>query len=213
MAHAHEPVHASSFKANQKIVELVDLKAFPSDFDALNYNTGQSTQLLYSGQAAMQLMGSWDYAAILSDAPDFVTKGQLGWFPFPAVEGGVGDPKNVAGNPCNFYSISARSPSQSQAETFLADGVLNEFEIDGYLKLGEVPPVNDIRSKLSGVQHADWLQFIYDLASNAPDFSPSWDQALPPREAQSMLTNLGLLFLKQLTPKQFGAQMNQSMHA
>jgi raffinose/stachyose/melibiose transport system substrate-binding protein len=200
-------------QANQKIVELVDLHAFPSDFDALNYNTGQSTQLLYSDKAAMQLMGSWDYAAILSDAPDFIAKGELGWFPFPAVEGGVGDPKNVAGNPCNFYSISARSPSVSQAETFLADGVLNEFEIDGYLKLGEVPPVKGIRSKLTGMEHPDWLLAIYDLASQAPDFSLSWDQALPPREAQTMLTNLGLLFLKQLTPEQFAAQMNQSMHA
>ena len=200
-------------QANQKIVELVDLHAFPSDFDALNYNTGQSTQLLYSGKAAMQLMGSWDYAAILSDAPDFIAKDQLGWFPFPAVEGGAGDPKNVAGNPCNFYSVSAHSPSQSQAEIFLADGVLNESEIDGYLKLGEVPPVKDIRSKLSGMQHADWLRAVYDLASQAPYFSLSWDQALPPREAQTMLTNLGLLFLKQLTPEQFASQMNESMHA
>jgi raffinose/stachyose/melibiose transport system substrate-binding protein len=199
-------------EANKKIVELVDLRAFPSDFDALNYNTGQSSQLLYSGKAAMQLMGSWDYAAILSDAPDFITKGELGWFPFPAVEGGAGDPKNVAGNPCNFYSISARSPSQSQAETFLAEGVLNDFEIDGFLKLGEVPPVKDIRSKLTSAPHADWLTAIYDLASQAPYFSLSWDQALPPRIAQMMLTNLGLLFLKQLTPEQFAAKMNE-LHA
>jgi len=200
--------HPAFLEANKKIVELVDLRAFPSDFDALNYNTGQSTQLLYTGKAAMQLMGSWDYAAILSDAPDFITKGELGWFPFPMVEGGAGDPKNVAGNPCNFYSISARSPNQPQAETFLAEGVLNDFEIDGFLKLGEVPPVKDIRSKLTGLEHADWLTTIYDLASNAPSFSLSWDQALPPRVAQAMLTNLGLVFLKQLTPEQFATKMN-----
>jgi raffinose/stachyose/melibiose transport system substrate-binding protein len=200
-------------KANQMIVELVDLRAFPSDFDALNYNTGQSSQLLYSGQAAMQLMGAWDYALILSDSPEFISKGQLGWFPFPAVEGGAGDPKNVAGNPCNFYSISARSRSQTQAATFLADGVLNDFQVDGMLKIGEVPPVKGIRSKLTNVEHSDWLLTVYDLAANAPHFDLSWDQALPPRQAQAMLTNLGLLFLKQLTPEQFTKQMNDSMRA
>ncbi|MBV8457998.1 MAG: hypothetical protein JO122_15435, partial [Acetobacteraceae bacterium] len=121
--------------------------------------------------------------------------------------------KNVAGNPTNFYSISARSRSQPQAATFLGDGVLNEFELDGMVKIGEVPPVNGIRSKLMKVEHADWLLNVYDLAANAPHFDLSWDQALPPRPAQAMLTNLGLLFLKQLTPEQFAKQMNDSMRA
>jgi raffinose/stachyose/melibiose transport system substrate-binding protein len=91
--------------------------------------------------------------------------------------------------------------------------VLNDFQVDGMLKIGEVPPVKGIRSKLTNVEHSDWLLTVYDLAANAPHFDLSWDQALPPRQAQAMLTNLGLLFLKQLTPEQFTKQMNDSMRA
>jgi raffinose/stachyose/melibiose transport system substrate-binding protein len=200
-------------KANQMIVELIDGQAFPSNFAALNYDLGQSSQLLFNGQAAMQLMGAWDYGIILSNAPEFISSGQLGWFPFPAVEGGTGDPKNVAGNPANFYSITARSHGQAQAATFLAEGVLDQFEIDEFVKLGQVPPVRGIRAQIAHAEHADWLLTIYDMASQAPHFDLSWDQALHQRPAQAMLTNLGLLFLKQLTPEQFSKQMNEAMRA
>ncbi|MGI9049261.1 MAG: ABC transporter substrate-binding protein [Rubrobacteraceae bacterium] len=69
---------AAFIKANTMIQELISLGAFPSNFASLNYDTGQSSQLLYTGKAAMQLMGSWDYQAILSNAPDFIKKGKLG---------------------------------------------------------------------------------------------------------------------------------------
>ena len=200
-------------KANTMIQQLVSMKAFPSNFESLNFNTGQSTQLLTSDKAAMQLMGSWDYQAILSTAPDFIKKGKLGWFDFPKVEGGEGDPNNVAGNLTNYYSLTTATASNAKkaATTFLNDAVMSDFHINGLINIGLVPPVKGIESKLKKADHSDWLRYIYNLGNNAPYYDLSWDQALPAQPAQSLLTNLDQLFLMQITPKQFSQNMNQAM--
>jgi raffinose/stachyose/melibiose transport system substrate-binding protein len=198
-------------ESNTMIQDLVSMKAFPSDFSSLNYDTGQSTQLLYSGRAAMQLMGSWDYQAILTNAPDFIQKGYLGWFDFPEVEGGKGDPRNVAGNLTNYYSLTEASDAKKVATAFLNYIVTSDVQIDGLIKIGLVPPIQGIESKLQSTDNSDWLLHVYNMAKNAPYFDLSWDQALPPQPAQSLLTNLDQLFLKQITPKQFSDNMNQAM--
>lgn len=198
-------------KANTMIQDLVSMGAFPKGFTALNYDTGQSTQLLYTDKAAMQLMGSWDYQAIQTNAPDFIRKGYLGWFDFPRVAGGKGDPRNVEGNLTNFYSITSASGNKKTAATFLNEGVENKFQIDGLLKIGLVPPVKGIEGKLENSDNSDWLLHVYNLAQNAPYYDLSWDQALPSAAAQSLLTNVDQIFLKQITPKKFSANMNEAM--
>jgi raffinose/stachyose/melibiose transport system substrate-binding protein len=35
----------------------------------------------------------------------------------------------------------------------------------------------------------------------------SWDQALPPGQATAVLDNLGKLFIKEITPRQFSSNM------
>lgn len=198
-------------KANTMIQDLISMNAFPSNFSSLNYDTGQSTQLLTSGDAAMQLMGSWDYENVLSTAPDFIKNDDLGWFNFPEVDDGSGDPSNVAGNLTNFYSLTTASNSKKTAIAFLNDGVASDFMIDGLIDLGLVPPVQGIQSKLQKTDRADWLIYIYNLARDAAYYDLSWDQALPAESAQALLTNLDQLFLKQITPKQFSQNMNEAM--
>lgn len=203
--------HPAFIEANTMIQELVSMGAFPSNFASLNYDTGQSTQLLYTGEAAMQLMGAWDYQAILTNAPEFIESGKLGWFAFPRVEGGEGDPKNVAGNLTNYYSISEASQAKEVALTFFRDAVMNDAWVDGLVDIGLVPPVEGIERKLQSRENAEWLTFVYSLAREAPHYTLSWDQALPPRAAQALLTNLDRLFLREITPRQFSENMNEAM--
>jgi raffinose/stachyose/melibiose transport system substrate-binding protein len=96
-------------KANTMIQDLVAMGAFGSGFASVSYDTGQASALLYTGKAAMHLMGTWDFGTITNDDPTFIKQGKLGWFPFPAVEGGSGDPSNLTGVPCNYYSIAKTS--------------------------------------------------------------------------------------------------------
>lgn len=198
-------------KANTMIQQLVSMGAFPKGFPALNSDTQQDAQLLYSGKTAMWLMGSWGYQTILSDAPQFIKKGKLGWFDFPKVEGGKGDPRDVAGNPSTYYSVTQASKNKKMATTYLNEAMTSNYQLDGLIKLGIVPPVKGIESKLKKADNSGWLLYIYNLAEKAPYYEQSWDQALPPAAAQNVLTNVDQIFLKQITPQQFSKNMNKAM--
>jgi raffinose/stachyose/melibiose transport system substrate-binding protein len=129
---------------------------------------------------------------------------------FPAVDGGKGNPANVAGNPANFYSVFSKSKNQATAIDFLKTAVLSDENIDVLLKGGSVPPVVGIEAKIAKAAHSDWLLFVYNLAKGAPHYQLSWDQALPPAEADALLVNLDQLFLMKITPKQFSENMSKA---
>ncbi len=198
-------------EANRMIQELVSAEAFEDGFNSVSYDTGQATALLYTDKAAMHLMGGWDFETILDSDPEFIENGNLGWFTFPTVEGGTGDPKNIVGNLSNFYSVANASPNKDAAVTYLKDTVLNEYAVNERIKLGQVVPVKGIESKLEQAENSEWLQFIYDLVREAPNFQLSWDQALPPEPAQALLENLDQLFLQNISPQQFSENMNQQI--
>jgi raffinose/stachyose/melibiose transport system substrate-binding protein len=200
-------------KANTAIQQLVDMGAFGSSFASVIADTNQDAALLYTGKAAMLLQGNWNFPVFLTNSPDFVQGGKLGWFPFPSVEGGTGNPANVAGNPCNFYSIASAAKSSQNAVTFLKNANLSDAEVKSFIAVGDVPPVQGIESQLASAQNGEWLVYNYKLVQNTPHFQLSWDQALLPQPAQALLTNLDQLFLKQISPQQFSNNMNKTISA
>jgi raffinose/stachyose/melibiose transport system substrate-binding protein len=118
----------------------------------------------------------------------------------------------VVGNPANFYSVSAKANDNDKAVAidYLNKGVMSDSYVDALLKVGNVPPVDGLKDKLAAAENPEWLQFQYSLAKDAPNFQLSWDQALQPAQADALLTNLDRLFLKQITPEQFSANMNKA---
>lgn len=198
-------------KAGQMIQQLVDAGAFANGYQSITYDAGQSSALLYTGKAAMQLMGSWDFATIQAAQPDFVKSGKLGWTTFPTVSGGKGDPADIAGNPANYFSVtkSSTAAQKAAAEKYLKDGVLDGPYIDDLLKNGNVPPVVGLESKLASAPNSQWLTYQYDLVKKAPSYQLSWDQALSSSAGDALLTNLDQLFLKKITPPQFADNMNK----
>ena len=150
----------------------------------------------------MHLMGSWEYVNQLSNSPKFVKANDLGWVPFPSVPGGKGDPKNVVGNPTNFYSITAGSKVQQTAKDYLASGLRDPAYVEGLVKAGDVPAVTGVEDKLATTDNADYTTWVYGLVNQAPSFQLSWDQDLPSDQATKMLTQLQKLFLDDVTPQQ-----------
>ncbi|WAH35262.1 extracellular solute-binding protein [Alicyclobacillus dauci] len=196
-------------KANTMIQQLVNAGAFEQGFSSVSSNQGEDAALLYTGKAAMELMGSWGFATVLSDDKSFIEQGNLGFATFPTVSGGQGDPNDIVGNPSNYYSISNDSKNKSADVTFLKDAVLSSQNVKDWISIGDVPPVQGIESQLKQATYGDYLSFTYDMVKNAPNFQASWDQALPPSEAQELLTDLSKLFLNQMTPQQFSDDMNK----
>jgi raffinose/stachyose/melibiose transport system substrate-binding protein len=200
-------------KANTAIQDLVTMGAFGSSYASTIADTNQDAALVYTGKAAMMLQGNWNFPVFVTNAPQLVQQGNLGWFPFPAVEGGAGNPADISGNPCNYYSISSTAKSPQDCVTYLKGAVLSDANVSQLISLGDVPPVQGIASQLSSAQNSDWLQYNYNLVQNAPHFQLSWDQALLPQPAQALLTNLSQLFLKQIAPQEFSANMNKTISA
>ncbi|MFC8717727.1 ABC transporter substrate-binding protein [Kitasatospora sp. NPDC057198] len=196
--------------ANQYLQELSASGAFGDNASSVSYDQGASTALVYTGKAAMELMGTWEYANFAKAAPDFV-KNDLGYTAFPAVPGGAGDAKNIVGNPSNFLSVNAATTHKAAVMSYLKDYVLNDAQIDSYLAAGSVPPVTGLDAKLAATTSSDkaWLQFVYKLVQDSPSFQLSWDQALPSEEADPLLTNVDKSFLRQITPEQFGQNMGK----
>lgn len=199
-------------KALNMMQQLVKDGAFEPGFSSIGSNDGSDTALFYSGKAAMWLMGSWGYGSIETSDSSFIS--QLGWFPFPAVTGGTGNPSDVAGNPSDFYSIptSATDAQKKAAINFLKNYNLDAQNVQDLLNIGYVPAVTGIESQLKQSKEAAYETFYYNLAKNAPYFQQSWDTALPAKEGNELDTDLGKLFVGQMTTDQFVSDMNSYLN-
>jgi raffinose/stachyose/melibiose transport system substrate-binding protein len=197
--------------ANQTIQELVTMGAFGTSYASTNADSNQDIALLYTGKAGMVLQGNWNFSTVQTNSPDFITSGKLGWFPFPALDGGKGDISDVYGNPCNFYSISKTSKSPANAVDYLKNAVLTDAQIKGFIGVGDVPPVSGLDAQLAAAPNGDWLTYNYNMAQKAKSFQLSWDQILSPTAAQTVLTNLSQIFLKQIPPQTFSDNMNKTL--
>lgn len=196
-----------------KIQQLVDAGGFINGFSSIAADTDADQALLFTGKAAMLLQGGWIYQSLKKNATAFVTGGKLGYVTFPTVAGGKGDPKNIVGNPSNFWSVSAKATDKQRqaALSYLKDGLLTPADVDTQIASGAIPVVKGIEGKLAGSADKDFLTLVYGMATGAPSFQLSWDQALSPVQADALLANLDQIFLKSITPQQFVTTMNQTI--
>lgn len=201
-------------EAATKIQDLVKAGGFVSDYAAISYESGAADALVYTGKAAAILMLSNAYSNIANSAPDFVEAGNLGFFTFPEVEGGAGDPANVTGNPANLWSITSASSDEEKdvALQFLAEQVMNDEYVDEILGRSSVPGVKIVEEKLSETDD-EFSKFVFDIVAEAPYFQLSLDQALSPEQGQALNTALDQLFLLQTTPEQFVETMNATIRS
>jgi raffinose/stachyose/melibiose transport system substrate-binding protein len=190
------------------IQTLVKAGAFGTAYNSTHFN-GQSDALVYSGKAAMQLMGDWDISSIEGSDPSFVAGGNLGMASFPSVAGGSGNPADLAGNTASYEAISANvTPAQKAvAEEFISTELTSTSYTQAEVQAGEVPAVSGASSMFTG-STAQFESTIYTSVQSAPNFQYSWDQALPPAQATPMLSNLQQVFNLKETPAQFVAAMN-----
>ena len=196
----------------QKVQELVKANGFIKGFSSIAADTNADQAVLYTGKAAMMLHGGWAYGAMKATQPKFVASG-LGWGNFPTVPGGKGDPKDAVGNPANYFSISSKATDEEKtvAKAYFTDGLFTDAEIDAYVTSGQVPVVKAAQSKLASSPDAAFLQFVYNTTAQAPNFQQSWDQALSPAQAETLLNNIDQLFLLKITPEQFASAMNATI--
>ena len=200
----------ASLDALTKVQDLVRAGGFVDGFASIAADSNADQALLYTGRAAMMLHGAWTYGSMKEAGGDFVTGGHLGYTTFPVVTGGKGDPTATVGNPSGYYAVSASASEEAKAtaQKFFTDTLVGDATTKAWIDSGSVPIVIGADEQFGGSEDADWLQFVYDLASGAATFQQSWDQALAPAAADALLENIEALFNLTVTPQQFADAMN-----
>jgi len=201
----------AAIQALTQMQALIKANGFIKGFSSITADSNADQALLYTGKAAMMLHGSWTYGSMATDGGDFVSGGHLGYMNFPPVDGGKGNPTDTVGNPGQYLSISSKASEEQKAiaKKFLSTAVLSDAENKKWVAAGSVPIVNGTNTLLTGSKDADWLKFVYGVASKAKVFAQSWDQALSPTAAEKLLDNIAKLFQLSISPQQFATNMNQ----
>ncbi|MER6293675.1 extracellular solute-binding protein [Streptomyces althioticus] len=202
--------HPDAIKALTALQDLVKADGFVKGFSSITADSNADQALLYTDRAAMMLHGAWSYGIQQADGGDFVSSDSLGFMNFPAVEGGKGDLSNTVGNPAQYLSISAKASAEQKkiAKDFFATGILQEEEVKQWIGNGSVPIRLGTEKLLAEADNAEFLQFTYDVASKAKVFVQSWDQALSPTAAETLLDNIVKLFQLSISPQQFASNLN-----
>ena len=189
-------------RAGERIQELVDADAFIDGFNGLNYDTGESNAPLWSGDAAMQLMGDWLLNAARTDVPDVADN--IDFFPFPAIEppDGTGDSTSMVGGVNGAFSVSANAADPDAAMAlarYLSDAETAQVVVDESLG---TPAIEE------GVQIDDpYMQRFVEALSTTDYLQPYYDQYLPPELAEVHLETTQALFGQSVTPQEAAEQM------
>jgi raffinose/stachyose/melibiose transport system substrate-binding protein len=181
--------------AAEKVQSWVRKGYFNDGFNGLDEESGQSRTLLYAGQAAMQIQGSWFVSTIQGENPAFIDK--VGFFNFPADETGAGNPKTVTGTiGDNFYHVSSTTASPEKAFEMLTY-LLDEQSVKDRIAAGRIPPLKEVTVTDPLVKQ------VFDEILAAPDVQFWYDQSLAPEVADVMLNASQELFGLSITPQEF----------
>ena len=155
--------------AAENLKEFADTMPFNDGFLTTPAQQGatSSAGLLANHLAAMELMGAWNPGVIGSLTPDEQPLPDLGWFPFPEVPGGEGEPGSMLGG-VDGYSCSAQAPEQACGDflNFIARTEIQE----NYYEAFQAPVVN---TEAQAVIEEPYLQSVLE-AWNAAPYASQW---------------------------------------
>ena len=206
----NEPGHSMTdepfVEAGRLIQDFIDKGFFNKGYSSLSYDRGGSRRLLYANQAAMEVMGSWEYGVALSENPEW-TEENMFLFPFPMIEGGEGDSSSLIGSPGQNYLHIARSTENKEAAFDVIRKFANEEVLKQKIEIGHVPPVKDVEHLFEDRV----VKETYKLFTGAKNIILYWDQLLAPTLAETHKDLCTQLLNLSITPQQYGERMEKAI--
>jgi len=181
------------------------LTAFMSTtpFNATNVQQGpgSSASLVANGKAAMELQGDWDPSVIESLTANKDIASELGWFPFPTVPGGQGNPTTVLGGGDGFScTTAAAEPACSEFLRYLDTAAVQQM----IARAGAGLPAN--AAAVRAISQAErGAEATYRGAGFVATY---FDVALPPQPGQNLDNAVSNYFTGQGTLPQIVASVN-----
>lgn len=174
--------------AGQRFKELIDLQPFQKGFLGAEYGSpdGQAATM-GNGGAAMELMGQWAPSVQASSSTSKKGIGdKLGFFPFPAVDGGKGSATEVFGGG-NGFAVGKDAP------TATVDFLKTLLSAESQRKSAEtgavLPTVTEATSAIADVNNKAVAQTL----AAATGFQLYLDQAYPPAVGQQVNDSVAAL--------------------
>jgi raffinose/stachyose/melibiose transport system substrate-binding protein len=189
-------------QAGAHLKQLIDLQPFPDSFLGMTYPDQAS--VMGNGEAAMELMGQWSPAvqAGASESGEGIGE-DLGWFPFPVVEGGAGNPTDVLGGGDGF-AVGANASDETVDFLRFLTSVENQ-------RAGAEIWITPV---VAGVEDAysdnPITTAIVEARNNAPYFQLYYDQFLPPAVGEAVNDAVETLFAEVSTPEEAAAAIEES---
>lgn len=172
--------------AGERLKELVDLQPFQNGFQNAGYDTpGGQAATMGAGKAGMELMGQWA-PAVQKDASGRDLGDDLGWFPFPTVDGGQGVATDVFGGG-NGHALGKDAPKE--ALDFLKFLMNDENEKELVSSGAFMPVVKGAESALTDANRKQVAQAL----SGSTGFQLYLDQAFPPAVGQEVNDSVAAL--------------------
>ncbi len=188
-------------EAGKKIQELVKNDDFPNGFNGMNFDTGQSRQLMYAEKAGMIIQGSWMLGTTRADMPAFEKK--LGFFLFPSVKGGKGSNKDIVGGVSPVFSVAKKSKHQKLAKELVQELTSKETAQELANKDGAISAVKDVE------YDDEYVKQISKVLEQAEYLQTFYDQTLPPELAEAHLDTTQAIFGLSMTPEEAAKQVEE----
>ncbi len=179
-------------QAGVKLQELMALEPFQEGFLGAGY--GDQAALVGNGQAAMELMGQWAPAVEKSNSESGEGLGdKLGFFPFPAVEGGAGGAFDAMGGG-NGICVGKNAPDEAVDFLRFVTNVDNQKVL---ADLGVAVPV--VKGAEVALKDPNMLM-VFEALSKAEYFQLYYDQYLPPSVGEAVNDSVQELFAGTMEP-------------
>ncbi|NHN31653.1 extracellular solute-binding protein [Paenibacillus agricola] len=186
-------------KAGEMIQDLVKRGAFNPGFNGIQYDTGNSRQLLYTGKAAMEMQTSSYINNIRAESPDFEKK--VGMFPFPVITGGKGKITDLVGGVSPVFSVAAKSKYPAEAIELVKALTSKELA-------QQMADQASTISAVKGVTYSDpFAKELNDMLSKATSMQTFYDQTLPAELAELHKDTTQNLFGNSMTPAAAAKEM------
>ena len=184
-------------QAGEELEDLLGTKPFNAGFLTTPAQEGATSAsgLLATGKVAMELQGHWEPGVMQGLTDDGQGLGdQTGWFPFPAVEDGAGDPTAQLGGG-DAWAVSESAPDEAVE---LVKYLLSDDVQKGFAENDMGLPTNSAASgSVSDPALADLLQ----VRDASPYVQLYFDTAFGASIGGAMNDEIALLFAGEASPQ------------
>jgi raffinose/stachyose/melibiose transport system substrate-binding protein len=193
-------------KAGDELKKLVDMEPFQDGYLASPWDgAGGEAATMGNGRAAMDLMGQWAPSTFAANAKD--KKGpDVGWFPFPTVDGGAGSADEQFGGGDGFaFGKDAPPEALDFAKFLVTSDVATKAGASGAI----LPVKNGAETSVTDPN----MKSVLDTRGKASFVQLYLDQAYAPAVGQAVNDAVQELFAGKASPQDVAGQIADAAKA